>query len=64
MLSSENNCFNSVTLWNLNEVAATAFLEHFANFAVESPMGQCLLLARVYLDYDAGAVLVLVEELG
>ncbi len=64
MLSSKNNCFNSVTLWNLNEVTATTFLEHFANFAVESPMGQRLLLAGIYFDYDAGAVLVLVEELG
>ena len=63
MFSPDDKFSDRISESNTHDVAAASFVNYFADFAVESSMGQGFLLGRVYFDYDACACFVFVEEL-
>lgn len=58
MFGSGDDFFDSVSLWNADNVASPAFSDYCADFAVEASVGHSFLDARVYSDHDAVSRLV------
>lgn len=64
MFGADDDFPLGIALSHADDVAATSFVDYFADFAVEAPVRQRLLLGGVDFYDNAGAWFVLVQELG
>ena len=63
MFRSDDDFFDSVSLWDTYYITPSSLVEYNANFAVVASVGHAFVDAGIYLDHNVGSRLILLEQL-